>query len=185
MTRNGKYTGGAHLLEGMPQTLVHGAEEGATKVAEAVESAGARVARRATHVARSAGQASGLAGGLSQQIRGRRARMRGGTTAKKPGGRVTTAGDAMLKAQLAKTSRELANESSDLSAAVESLNKIIKSNRRAAARGRTRLLSGLVLGAALMYHLDAEHGPERRAATARMINGMIRGERGPQTPPSI
>ncbi|HET9093697.1 MAG TPA: hypothetical protein VFN36_01320 [Solirubrobacteraceae bacterium] len=180
MTRNGKYTGGGHLLEGMPQTLVHGAEEGATKVAEAVESAGARVARRATHVARSAGQAGGLAAGISPQLRGRRARMR--SWIPKPSGRVTSAGDAMLKAQLAKTSRELANESSDLSAAVDSLNKIIKSNRRAAARGRTRLLSGLVLGAALMYHLDAEHGPERRAATARMITDMVRGPSGPQAP---
>lgn len=180
MTRNGKYTGGAHLLEGMPQTLVHGAEEGATKVAEAVEQAGTRVARSATHVARSAGQASGLAGELSKQVRGRRARMRSGTPRRS--GRLKPAGDAMLKAQLAKTSRELANESSDLGAAVESLNKIIKSNRRAAAKGRTRLLSGLALGAALMYHLDAEHGRERRAATARMLTNMVRGERGPQMP---
>ncbi len=180
MTRNGKYTGGAHLFEGMPQTLVHGAEEGATKVAEAVEHAGARVARSATHVARSAGQASGLAGEVSKQVRSRRTRMR--SAMPRRGGRLNPAGDAILKAQLAKTSRELANESSDLGAAVESLNKIIRSNRRAGARGRTRLLSGLAIGAALMYHLDAEHGRERRAATARMLSDMARGQRGPKTP---
>jgi signal transduction histidine kinase len=90
--------------------------------------------------------------------------------------------DAIVKAQLAKTSRELAHESSDLSTAVESLNKIIKANRRAAAKSRTRLLSGLALGAALMYHLDSEHGRERRAATARMLTDMVRGEREPHSP---
>jgi signal transduction histidine kinase len=86
----------------------------------------------------------------------------------------------VLKAQLVRTSRELAHESSDLNAAVDSLNRIIKSNRRAAANGRTRLLGGLALGAAVMYHLDADQGRQRRAATARMMVNMVRGQR--QTP---
>ena len=204
----------------MPQTLAHGAEEGATKVAEVVETAGARVARGAGQVARSAGQASGRASELSDQLKGRiaqapldmkdakltvkdakltmkdaklgmreaRLNMRErivrsmSRKAAKPRAGLLPKGDAMLKAQLVKTSRELAHESSDLNAAVDSLNKIIKSNRRAAARGRTRLLGGLALGAALMYHLDADQGRQRRVATARMLTSMWRGQRQPPTP---
>ena len=89
--------------------------------------------------------------------------------------------DAMVKAQLVKTSRELAHESSDLSAAVDSLNKIIRANRRAAAKSRTRLLGGAAMGAALMYHFDAEHGRERRAATAQLLTRMVRGQGQPPT----
>lgn len=213
MTRNGKHTSGAQLLDGLPHTLAHGAEEGATKVAEVVENASVRVARGAGQVARGAGQASGLASELSGQIKGRMAhppydirdakhsikdaqlglrearlglrgrimRTLGRSMIKRRAG-LLPSGDAMLKAQLVKTSRELAHESSDLGAAVESLNKLIKANRRAAAKGRTRLLGGLALGAALTYHLDAEHGRERRAATARMLTGMVRGQREPRPP---
>jgi hypothetical protein len=89
--------------------------------------------------------------------------------------------DAMVKAQLVKTSRELAHESSDLNAAVDSLNRVIKINQKAAAKGRTRLLGGVAIGAALVYHLDAQQGRQRRAATARLLTGVIRGEGG--TPP--
>ncbi|MGH2835381.1 MAG: hypothetical protein ACRDLT_15620 [Solirubrobacteraceae bacterium] len=210
----------------MPQTLVHGAEEGATKVAEVVESAGARMAKGAGQVAKGAGAAGGRASELSGQLKGQA----GGKASELSGqikGRVAQApidikdakhgmkdaqlsmrkarlgmremmmrsvsrgmikrrsrllpsGDAMLKAQLVKTSRELAHESSDLGAAVESLNKVIKTNRRAATKGRTRLIGGAALGAALMYHLDAEHGRQRRAATARAVTSMWRGQR--QTP---
>ena len=95
--------------------------------------------------------------------------------------KLLSSSDAMLKTQLVKTSRELAHESSDLNAAVESLNRIIKTNRKAAARGRTRLLGGAALGAALVYHLDAQQGRQRRAATARLLMGIIRGQGG--TPP--
>lgn len=163
MTRNAKHANGVHILDGVPQTLVHGAEEGATKIAEAVESA-------STRVAKGAGHAGELASGLSGQIRERM------TQSRPPG-------DA-LKTQLQQTSRELADESSALKAAVTSLNGVIKANRRAAARGRTRLFGGLALGAALMYHLDREHGRERRAATAKMVTGMWRGQRGPMAPVS-
>jgi hypothetical protein len=219
------------MFDGMPQTLVHGAEEGATKVAEVVESAGVRVAKGAGQVAKGAGQAGGRASELSGQLKGQASELSGqlkgqaselsgqlkshrapldikdarhgikdaqlsvrearlgmrekmvrsfSRTMMKRRGRVLPSGDAMLKAQLVRTSRELAHESSDLNAAVDSLNRIIKTNRRAAARGRTRLLGGLALGAAIMYHLDADHGRERRAATARMMVNMARGQR--QTP---
>ena len=215
------------MFDGMPQNLVHGAEEGATKVAEAVESAGARMAKGAGHLAKGTGQASGRASELSGQLKGQASELSGqlkGRIAHAPldlkdaklsmkdaklGMRETRlnmrerilrsmsrqmtrrrpatkgllpSGDAMLKAQLVRTSRELAHESSDLNAAVDSLNRIIKSNRHAAAKGRTRLLGGLALGAALMYHLDADQGRQRRAATARMMVDMVRGQR--QIPPA-
>lgn len=162
MTRNARHTNGAHILDGVPQTLVHGAEEGATKIAEAVESA-------STRVAKGAGHAGEMASGLSGQIRQRMTQSR-------------PRADALLKAQLARTSHELADESSALNAAVASLNGVIKANRRAAARGRTRLFGGLALGAALMYHLDRDHGRERRAATARLVTSMWRGGGGPTSP---
>jgi hypothetical protein len=218
LTRNDKrHSNGTHVLEAIPQTIAHGAEEGATKLAEAVELASARVARGAGQVAKGAGQASGRASELSGQLSGqikekvgtvpldlkdakltareaklnmKQARlgltqrltgaMMGGSMARRRRSRLLTPStDAMLKAQLVKTSRELAHESSDLGAAVESLNRVIKANRRAAAKGRTRLLGGMALGAAAMYHFDAEHGRERRAATMRMLTSAISGQRRP------
>ena len=233
ITRNGKHSGGVHTLEGVPQTLVHGAEEGATKVAEAVETAGARIAKTAGQMAQRAGQPGGSASGLSGQLKGQATELSGqlkgqaselsgqlkGRVAQAPldlkdarhgvkdaqlslreaklgvreklsrsmtrpitkrrRGRLLPSGDAMLKAQLVKTSRELAHESSDLNAAVDSLNRIIKNNRHAAAKGRTRPIGGAALGAVVMYHLDADHGRERRAATGRMVVNMVRGQRQP------
>lgn len=176
ITRNGKHTGGGPpILDGLPHNLVHGAEEGAAKVAEAVEHASTRISRSAGQAARSSGQSIKEAQ-LGVRHAGLSARERimgslGRSMMKRPA--TLPAGDALLKAQLAKTSRELAHESSDLGAAVESLNKVIKANRRGAARGRTRLLGGFALGALLTYHLDAQHGRERRAATARMLSGMV------------
>ena len=180
MTRNGKHTSGAQILDGLPHTLVHGAEEGATKVAEVVENASVRVARSAGNTLREAqlGMREAKLG-----MRERIMRSLGRSMVKRPAA-LLPSGDAMLKAQLVKTSRELAHESSDLNTAVESLNKLIKANRRAAVRGRTRLLGGLALGAALTYHLDAEHGRERRAATGRMLANMVRGQREPRPPVS-
>lgn len=234
ITRNGKHGGGTNILDGMPQTLAHGAEEGATKVAEVVETAGARMAKGAGQVARGAGQAGGRASELSGQLKGQASELSGqlkgqaselsgqikGRMAQAPldlkdakhgikdarlsmrearlgvreamvrsmsramtrrRNRLLPSGDAMLKAQLVKTSRELAHESSDLNAAVDSLNRIIKNNRRAAAKGRTRLIGGAALGAALMYHLDADQGRQRRAATGRLVANMLRGQRKPPT----
>ncbi len=210
------------MFDGMPRTLVHGAEESATKVAEVVESAGVRmakgagqVAKGAGQVANGAGQAGGRAGGLSDQLKGRMADtpldMKDARQSMKDArrsmrqarlgvremmvrsmprsmlkrrARLMPSTDAMLKAQLVRTSRELAHESSDLNAAVDSLNRIMRTNRRAAANGRTRLLGGLALGAALMYHLDADQGRQRRAATGRLMTSMLRGQRqrDPHTP---
>ena len=183
-TRNGKHTGGPPILDVIPQTLVHGAEEGAAKVAEAVEHASARISRSAGLAARSSGQSIKEAQlGMRQARVSARERIMssvGRSMMKRPA--ALPGGDALLKAQLAKTSRELAHESSDLGAAVESLNKVIRANRRAAAKGRTRLLGGFALGALLTYHFDAEHGRERRAATAQMINGLVSGRREPPSP---
>jgi hypothetical protein len=227
ITRNAKHKNGVHILDGVPQTLAHGAEEGATKLAEAVEIAGARVAKGAGQAGGRAselsGQFKGQASELSGQLKGQASELSGqlkGRVAQAPldlkdarhsvkdaslslrGARLSTreklvraasrsitkrrakllpSSDAMLKAQLVKTSRELAHESSDLNTAVESLNRIIKTNRKAAARGRTRLLGGVALGAALVYHLDAQQGRQRRAASARLLTGIIRGQDG--TPP--
>jgi hypothetical protein len=202
---------GKHVFDAMPQTLVHGAEGSASKIAEAVETASARVAKGAGQVAKSAGQASGMASELTGQIKGKVAQaplevkdaklsMRDAklslrekrlnvmqklirSTVRRQAKMLPSGTDAMVKAQLVKTSRELAHESSDLNAAVNSLNKIIRANRRAAAKSRTRLLGGAAIGAALMYHLDSEHGRERRAATAQMLTRMVRGERQPPVAP--
>jgi hypothetical protein len=194
ITRNGKHSGGTGKLDGISQTLIHGAEEGATKVAEVAETAGARITRGAGELSGQLKNRSPLDltdakhtvkdAQLSMRktrlnLRERAMRSMGRRMVKQRAG-LLPSGDAMLKAQLVKTSRELAHESSDLNAAVDSLNQIIKSNRRAAAKGRTRLLGGLALGAALMYHLDADQGRQRRAATARMLANVARGER--QTP---
>ncbi len=138
----------ARVADGVPQALAHSAEEATNRLAEAAEVAGSK-ARATGSKARATGSKA-------------RTKLRPST-------------DAVLKAQLVKTSRELSRESSDLGAAVDSLNSIIKANRRSAAKGRTRLIGGLALGAGLMYHLDAEHGQERRAATARRLNLLPRG----------
>jgi hypothetical protein len=248
ITRNGKKKNGVHILDGMPQTLAHGAEEGATKVAEAVEIAGAKVAKGAGHASGAAselsgqlkgqaghlkgqaselsgqlkgqanelsGQLKGQANELSGQLKGRAAqapldlseakrtvrdaglsmrkarlgaresvtRTLSRSLVKRRRTRLLPSPDAMLKAQLARTTRELAHESSDLNAAVDSLNQIIKSNRRDAAKGRTRLLGGAALGVIVMYHLDSAQGRQRRAATGRMLTGMIRGQHRAGGPP--
>ena len=224
ITRNGKHKNGVHILDGMPQTLAHGAEEGATKLAEAVEIASARVAKGAGQASGKAselsGQVKGQASELSGQLKGQAGELSGqlkGRVAQSPldlkdarnsvkdaalnvrGARLSAreklirsvsssltkrrrkllpSSDAMIKAQLVKTSRELAHESSDLNAAVDSLNRVIKANQKAAAKGRTRLLGGVALGAALVYHLDAQQGRQRRAATGRLLTGIIRGQGG-------
>lgn len=77
--------------------------------------------------------------------------------------------NAKLEAQLAHTSRELASEASELGDAVDSLNQLIKANRRAGARNRTRTVVGILIGAIATYHLDPEHGRERRRTSARRL----------------
>ena len=86
--------------------------------------------------------------------------------------RLRPARDAKLKAQLTQTSRELASETSDLGDAVASLNQVITANRRAGARGRTRTIIGIVVGATMTYHLDPQNGRERRHASARRLRRL-------------
>jgi hypothetical protein len=142
----------ARVADSLPEALAHrgdalarGAEEATNRLAEAVQNAGAYKKPRRF---------------LSRSARKARTKL-------------SPSSDAILKAQLVKTSRELARESSDLGGAVDSLNAIIKANRKAAVKGRTRLVAGLAIGAGLMYHLDAEHGRERRAATARRLGFTV------------
>lgn len=79
-----------------------------------------------------------------------------------------------VRLQLANTSRELAHEASDLGQAVESLNAIVKTNRKASVAKRRRLFVGIGLGAGLAYHLDPAHGRQRRAATASLLTSAAR-----------
>jgi hypothetical protein len=142
LSRSKKGPGPLHGVDGISHSLAQSAGQTANKLAEAVEVGGARVAKS---TANTGGRASRLRSKLRPNA------------------------DVVLKAQLAKTSRELAHESSDLGTAVESLNAIIKKNRRAGAKARTRLLGGLAFGAGLMYHFDPDHGRERRATTGRLL----------------
>lgn len=142
---------GAEALTHRADALAHSAEDATNRLVEAVENAGARAQKR------------------KRFLQG---------SAKKAQTKLIPSSDAILKAQLVKTSRELARESSDLGSAVDSLNAIIRSNRKAAVKGRTRLIGGLTIGAGLMYHLDAEHGRARRLATARRL-GLPVGNQSP------
>lgn len=173
-----------HVFDGMPDSLIHGAEEGANKIAGVVETASARVARRVAQTPLDVRDARLSMKDAKLTMREKRLGMMERLmrrTMRRQVKMLPSSTDAMVKAQLVKTSRELAHESSDLSAAIESLNKVIRANRRAAAGSRTRLLGGLAMGAALMYHLDAQHGRERRAATGELLTRMIRGQSRPPT----
>ena len=146
----------AKVADGVPKALSLGADA---------------LSQRADALAHSAGEAtnrlSEAAGNAGASVQKRRRFLVG--SAKKAQTKLHPSSDAILKAQLIKTTRELARESSELGTAVDSLNSIIRANRKAAAKGRTRLIGGLAIGAGLMYHLDAEHGRERRIATARRL----------------
>jgi hypothetical protein len=160
--------------------LAHGVEDATHRLSAAVETAGARTAKGARKGAK---QASDRASALSEQLGDRvnhaqldlkRELKRARRKRRFRLFRRRLDGDAILKAQLARTSRDLAHESSDLNSAVNSLNSVIKANRKGAARGRTRLIGGAAIGAALMYHFDAEHGKERRKATVQRLRSAAR-----------
>jgi hypothetical protein len=159
--------------------LTHSVEDATSRLSAAVETASARTAKSAK---KSAKQASDAASALSEQLnervnhaqvdlkRARRKRrflwlLR----------RRRLASDAILKAQLAKTSHDLSRESTDLNHAIGSLNSVIKANRKAAAKSRTRLIGGATIGAVLMYHLDPAHGKERRKATTQRLRSVAGG----------
>ncbi len=81
--------------------------------------------------------------------------------------------DRAVAAQLAEASAGIAQESAELEKAVTGINQAICANRRAGARGRTKLIGGLLLGAGIMYHTDPEHGRERRANTTSVVNATV------------
>jgi hypothetical protein len=148
-------------------------------VAEAVEVTGFRVARSADsandRVGRLRVQAGNQIGRVGDRWGRRSARL--GLGAFFANARAAVRGrsePAAARLQLANTSRELAHETADLGVAVASLNAVIKSNRKAAAKTRTRLFFGIVIGAALAYHLDSEHGGKRRAASAQLVANAAR-----------
>jgi len=147
LRRRNKNFSPARVADRAPKALAHGADalaHGADALAHGAEGAASRLAEAAD------------------------------VAAKKTRTKLSPSGDELLRAQLMKTSRELARESSDLGSAVDSLSGIIRANRKAAAKGRTRLIGGLAIGAGLMYHLDADHGRERRAATVRRLGATAR-----------
>jgi hypothetical protein len=198
----------AHGAEEGATKLAEAVETAGARVAKGAGHASGAASELSGQLKGQAGQLKGQASELSGQLKGQASELSGqlkGRTAHAPGDirsaresmsrsmtraitkrrrtRLLPSTDAMLKAQLARTTRELAHESSDLSAAVDSLNQIIKANRKVAAKSRTRLLGGAALGIAVMYHLDSARGRQRRAASARLLTGMIRGQRRPGGPP--
>lgn len=184
-----KRQNGVEMLESMPQAIAHGAEEGASKIAETATMVGERVAKGAAQAVKTAGQLD-VAKRAITPVTGARPRRRGAHAPAwlRPRPRVARPRavnpDARLRARLDRTSKELAHESSDLNAAITSLNRSIKANRRLARRGRARLFIGALLGAGLMYHLDAEHGRERRAATSRLVMGIVNSRGTAGSPPA-
>jgi hypothetical protein len=148
-------------------------------VAEAIEVTGSRVAKTVDSandgVGRLRAQAGDRIGQVGNRWGSRSAKLRVGgffSNSKAATRRRTKA--AALPLELAETSRELAHETSDLGEAVASLNAVIKANRQDAAKTRSRLFVGIGIGAALAYHLDSEHGRQRRAATARLVTSAVR-----------
>jgi hypothetical protein len=138
--------------------VVKGAGEAVHRAAEAVEVTGSRVSKldAAGYLSDARTAALSRAGALAAKARRK-------------------ADSAAVRLQLANTSRELAHETSDLGQAVESLNAIVKANRKAGSAKRRRLFAGMVLGAGLAYHLDPAQGQRRRAATMGVLMGAARG----------
>ena len=151
------------------------------RVADATDDVGGRLTKRTDRAAVRSGVLGIKTGtrvgaaGTKVGIKGSKLGARGLWFGAKAGARekLRPATDAKLKAQLARTSRELANETSDLGEVVDSLNTALQENRRAGAAGRTRLILGIALGAVAAYHLDAQQGAQRRAATVRRIRSLV------------
>jgi hypothetical protein len=175
--RKNKQLGPIQVPDAAP--LAQGVEDAANRLSAAVETASARTAKSAKKNAKQAGdRASALGEQIGERVSHAQSDLQRARRRRRLWlfiRRRNRIDDAILKAQLAKTSHELSRESTDLTHAVKSLNSVIKSNRKAAARGRTRLISGAALGALVMYHVDPEHGKERRNATARRLKGVVGG----------
>jgi hypothetical protein len=154
-------------------SLVESPQEVGDAVRRTAEHAGARVALEAGKAGTKLGAKGALVGakaGKAGTKLGARGALFGGKAAARE--KLRPARDAKLKAQLARTSHELASETSELGDAVGSLNQVIKANRRAGARGRTRTILGILIGATATYHLDPQHGRERRRASARRLGQL-------------
>lgn len=169
--------------------VIRGAER---DVAATVGNAGARVAgtlgRPGDRVAGLARKAGDMVNGLGEDAAARagdvqhdlgeiernvaKAARRGLPRRRQRRGRSQSAADALVSTHLAKTSHDIARESTDLREAIDSLNAALKANRHAAARGRRRLIMGLMIGAVLTYHLDPEHGSQRRTATMSRLRKL-------------
>jgi hypothetical protein len=175
---------GVQTPEDVRDAIVKGAEGAAARASDVAsdvtDAAGAQLGRHADRARARAGLLGGKAGaktgkaGAKIGVKGSKLGIAGLLFGAKAAGRekLRPARDAKLKVDLARTSRELAHEASDLSAAVDALNEVIASNRKAGAAGRTRLFAGIGLGAVVAYHLDAEHGRQRRAATVRRVKSL-------------
>ena len=55
---------------------------------------------------------------------------------------------------------------------IAAFNQLIKANRRAGARERTRTIVGFVIGTIVTYHLDPQNGRERRRASAERLRQL-------------
>jgi hypothetical protein len=126
------------------------------RVAKGAGEAAQRMAESAEHAAHRVAEAVEAAGSRARTVARRRAHA------------------AAVRVQLANTSRELAHETADLGQAVESLNALVKADRKTSGVKRRRLVAGIAIGAALAYHLDTERGRQRRAATAQMLTSLAR-----------
>lgn len=169
--------------EDLRDAAVERASETAQRVADAAQDVGGRIAKGADRSAVRSGVLGVKTGsrigvaGTKVGVKGSKLGARGLLFGAKAGIRekLRPARDAKLKADLVRTSRELAHEASDLEDTVDSLKAVIKANRDAGAKGRTRLIAGIVLGAFLTYHLDAERGAARRKATAQRLRRLASG----------
>jgi hypothetical protein len=169
--------------EDLRDAAVERASDAAQRVADAAEGVGGRISKRADRAAVRSGVLGVKTGtrvgaaGAKAGVKGTKLGARGLIFGAKAGLRekLRPARDAKLKADLVRTSRELAHEASDLESTVDSLKAVIEANREAGAKGRTRLIGGIVLGAIITYHLDVEQGAARRAATAQRLRQMARG----------
>ena len=160
--------------------MAKGAEGAAHQVIQALEATGGRAGMRANSARNRVNRLRGRAGtriaesGAQLGVKGSKLGLKGLVFGAKMAAHEKL-GPAAMRVRLANTSRELAHETSDLGEAVSSLNALIRANRRVGARSRTRFIGGIAVGAALMYHLDIEHGKQRRATTALMLARMVTG----------
>jgi hypothetical protein len=173
--------------EDLRDAVVQRAGEAARRVSDVADDVGSRVAGPADRVALRTGArgvrtgtragAAGAKAGAKLGLKGSKLGLRGLLFGAKANARakLRPARDAKLRLQLAHTSHELASKTSDLNEAVDSLNEVIRANRRAGGAGRGRLIAGVAVGSLITYHLDPAKGRERRASTMRQVQRLAKG----------